>query len=660
MDKYSEIALLYELSLTNLKYYEPEENAKGFIQKLISRKGLNYGAVWQYQSSTEEEMHYKLLYGLPALSEHATLAVESYEEILQNNGLLISEKSLFNHQNLNGYFAYFGMADVGILELFVKNNDQKLSYDKLISLKDVVNQLAVSIKSSQSYLHLQKEVTMRQEAQRLLRANEEKFQSIINNVQLGLLEVDLNEKIIYANKAFCELTGYSLNELKGKNASKLFVKDKAMRKMVEEQNANRTDGDSGAYEVPIIDKYGKKKYIIISGAPNYDEKGNIIGSIGIHLDITEQKKLGIENEFKDLRIKKLFDISLDALVSMNEQGNIFEWSKQAENIFHYTAEEAINRKLSDLIIPEKYREAHDKGMEKFHETGEGPVLNKRFEITAIRKGGEEFPIELTIFPIEYEGFFYFTSFIRDISELKNSRESMQKALEEQKKLNEMKTKFISMTSHELRTPLTTIKSNTEILNYLIENSDSIDPSKISKNVKRMDHNILRLNQLIDNILLIGKIGSGKVNFNPVPTDMQDFIDHSVFPNLVKKPTLESTGKPFLVSIDHGLFTQVLNNLVENAFKYSPESNKKPIVSMHFKPTHLELHVQDFGIGIPEKEQENLFDTFFRASNVDNIQGTGLGLAIVKDFVNLHDGNISVKSIPEQGSTFIVSLPKLNA
>lgn len=130
----------------------------------------------------------------------------------------------------------------------------------------------------------------RQKWEYQLRLQEEKFRNIISNMNLGLLEVDLNDVIIYANQGFCEMSGYKLEELKGKKAADLFLREED-RPKIKDKNDQRVKSISDSYEIEILDKYGKPHWWFVSGAPNYNDKGQMIGSIGIHLDITEQKRL---------------------------------------------------------------------------------------------------------------------------------------------------------------------------------------------------------------------------------------------------------------------------------------------------------------------------------------------------------------------------------
>lgn len=653
------LSLLYELSLTNLKHLTPHETAKNFIRKFLSRKSLHAGAVWVIDYYDEHLITFQKIYSIPETDEFKAVEMSTFHQAFGESEMSIRSSPLFaGEESQEGRYVYFKLGDFGLLELFHNGMTPVVfSKDSFRPFLDVITQFAVSLESGFSYQKLQIEIRQREEAEKLLKDSEEKYKRIIDNIKLGLMEVDNDEIIQHANKPFLELTGYELSELVGKNASEVFL-DPDAKKAMQAQNESRRKGESSSYEISLRSKSGEEKWAIISGAPNYNKKGELIGSIGIHLDITEEKKLRLENEFKDTQLKKLFEKSLDALITMDADGNVFEWSPRATEIFGYTAEEIIGKKMSDAIIPAELREFHEKGMKHYLKTGEGPVLNNRIEVLGLRKTGEEFPIELTIFPLKYREAHYFTAFVRDITQIKASKENMEKALARQKELNTLKSKFISMTSHELRTPLTTIKSNTELLGYQLDHHDNLQRDRLIKNVSRINDNVERLNQLINNILMIGKLDSDKVPFNPERMDVHHYVTNDLrndFKARQQTFKLVENGEVSEVLLDKKLFSHIIVNLLENAFKYS-EGSQTPELIVSYNKDQLKISVKDYGIGIPEEDQEKLFETFYRASNVGNIQGTGLGLSIVKQFVELHGGSIEVESHMGEGTTFIVNFP----
>lgn len=661
-----QLSLLYELSLTNLNYRDPEDTARKFIKKLLSRKNLRYGAVWRIESGDAQNMNFRRIYSMPKVAELQCIPMNVFTQNFGESELHFTDHSLFAGSEMEGQFVYIKLREFGLLELYDESvSNDWLSTKSFYPLLDVITQFAVSLESGYDYMNLQEEIRQRQIAEALFTASEEKYRRIIDNIQLGLLEVDNDEVIQHANKSFLDLLGYQWHEIEGRKASDVFIgeSEKESHEVINKHNALRGEKKSSSYEILLRDKKGNKKWLIISGTPNYDAHHQLIGSIGIHLDITEQKQLEEEVEFKDSRLEKLFQMSLDALITINEGGQIIEWNPQAEKIFGYSYDEVKGKRLSETIIPHQHREAHDQGMQHFNKTGEGPVLNNRIEITALRKGGIEFPIELTIFPIQSKNHHYITAFVRDITEIKKSQQNLERTLQRQKELNNLKSQFIAMTSHELRTPLTTIRSNTELASFQLVNHDDLDRERLQKNISRINDNVDRLNTLINNILIIGQVDSNKVPFNPERVRLIDFVKDRVLPDItqIEKPIkLKIEGEEAPVKIDKKLFWHILSNLLENAIKYSPESEESPELSIDFSSEHMvKIKVQDHGMGIPAEDVKRLFDSFFRASNVGNIQGSGLGLAIVKEFIKLHDGSIEVESKINHGTIFTILIPKAN-
>jgi len=653
------LTLLYELSLTNTKHQDPRDACRKFIKKFLARKSLQYGAVWKLEAVTDGKVMYSRVYSMPTQPD----VMEANRNVVSNlfaKGLIASTSQSLFHTEFDGRFMYFKLGTFGLLELYDDGKTTNFSKEAFYPFLDVISQFGTNLESSFAFQNLEEEIKLRQKAQKSLKSNEEKYRRIIDNIKLGLMEVDNDDIIQYANKPFLELTGYALGEITGKSATEVFI-DKENEESVElisSQNDQRKEGESDSYEIKILDKAGNEKWVIISGSPNYNESGELIGSIGIHLDITEEKKLREENEFKNAQLQKLFEKSLDGLISINSEGKVFEWSLQAEEIFGYSFDEIKGRDFSETVISYTHRDAHQKGMINYLKAGHSPILNNRIEITALKKNGEEFPVELTLFPLKYKKDHYFTAFVRDITEIKKSKESMERALERQKELNEMKSQFISMTSHELRTPLTTIKTNTELLNYRFNQDGELDRVKLLKSIERVDNNVERLNNLINNILMIGKLDAQKVPFTPEPLIVSDYITDYILPDYHQQGhriQVFIKGEAYEVYLDKSLFMQILNNLIENAIKYTLQS-KAPEIHLYYS-NELEIHIKDYGMGIPEADQKKLFDTFFRASNVGNIKGTGLGLAIVHKFVQLHGGTIEVQSKELIGTTFIIKFPR---
>ncbi|MBK6294852.1 MAG: HAMP domain-containing histidine kinase [Rhodoferax sp.] len=234
------------------------------------------------------------------------------------------------------------------------------------------------------------------------------------------------------------------------------------------------------------------------------------------------------------------------------------------------------------------------------------------------------------------------------------------ALEKQTELNQLKSRFVSMTSHEFRTPLAAILSSTELLKYY---EQRLAPQERAELVDGIGQSVQRMTTMLDDILLIGRAEADRLDFAPAPLPLRAFCQ-SVVEELARsrrgggKPDQRiefSLGTPDAEPVlDEALARRILGNLLSNALKYSPED--KPVrLTVHAHAAGVRFTVEDQGIGIPDTDLPRLFETFHRASNVGNISGTGLGLAIVKKAVDLHGGSIAVHSELGRGTTFTVIL-----
>lgn len=245
----------------------------------------------------------------------------------------------------------------------------------------------------------------------------------------------------------------------------------------------------------------------------------------------------------------------------------------------------------------------------------------------------------------------------NISEQKSTEQKMLKALKKEKELSELKSRFVSMASHEFRTPLSTILSSANLIARLNEPGKE---DKRLKNVERIKSSVKNLIDILNEFLSIGRLEEGALQMKKEVFDLMDFME-TIIQELqhVQKPgqevRLTSDQETIHVNLDKQFTRNVFLNLLSNALKYSPQH--KPVdLMISTKDTSLTVKVMDQGIGIPEDEQQNLFNLFFRARNVTNIEGTGLGLPIVKKYIELMNGEITFESKLEQGSTFTITLP----
>ena len=249
------------------------------------------------------------------------------------------------------------------------------------------------------------------------------------------------------------------------------------------------------------------------------------------------------------------------------------------------------------------------------------------------------------------------SVVQDVTDREQSKINLRNALKKERELGELKSRFVSMASHEFRTPLTSILSSVDLIRL---HGDRGNLAGQQKHISRVKSSVRNLTMILDDFLSLEKLESGVIQLHPKPTQFVDFIADLIEEvSLIAKEGQEilhdHQGDPN-VEIDEQLLKNILLNLLSNAIKYS-STNKSITIQSGKKKNFLFIHVIDQGIGIPHKEQQEMFTRFFRASNAANIQGTGLGLTIVKRYVDLMDGSISFTSEPNEGSTFTLELPQ---
>ena len=243
-------------------------------------------------------------------------------------------------------------------------------------------------------------------------------------------------------------------------------------------------------------------------------------------------------------------------------------------------------------------------------------------------------------------------------ELTNSESKLKLSLAKEKELGQLKSSFISVASHQFRTPLAIIQSNTELIDMLNNAEGKKEQEKYTKVPSRITAAISKMTDLIDDVLVLGKLTSGNIHYDPEDTDLRVFCEKLAKEfNLIQQDDrileLKIVGEPHNVKLDATLLEHAMSNIISNAFKYSV-SKDNPQLTICFKPSEVVLSVKDYGIGIPEDEQINLFQPFFRADNAIEIKGTGLGLSIAKEYVEVNQGKIQCKSILGEGSCFEIT------
>ncbi|MDM3856655.1 MAG: hybrid sensor histidine kinase/response regulator [Aphanizomenon gracile PMC649.10] len=241
---------------------------------------------------------------------------------------------------------------------------------------------------------------------------------------------------------------------------------------------------------------------------------------------------------------------------------------------------------------------------------------------------------------------------------------LKQALEKEKELNQLKSRFITIASHEFRTPLAIIASSSGILQKF---SDRLNEERKQEHLQTIQHTIKHITQILDDVLMINRAEADKIELHLEAADIVDFCHHlqSAIAESNNQHTINSSvdlgqetiTNSLIIQFDKKLLQQIITNLLNNAIKYSPNHNLVNF-SLTKADDKIIFKISDHGIGIPEADQDNLFASFHRGSNVGNIAGTGLGLSIVKKCVDLHQGEINIDSQIGKGTTVTITIPYL--
>jgi len=354
--------------------------------------------------------------------------------------------------------------------------------------------------------------------------------------------------------------------------------------------------------------------------------------------------------------------SLDGIIIIDANGKIVEYSESAERIFGYKKIDILGESMAELIVPERYRDAHNNGMQRMRDTGKANILGQRIEIEALRANGEEFMSELAISRSRSSSGDIFIAYIRDISEAKAAEQALRDAKDAAELANKAKTQFISAMSHEIRTPFNAVLG---IFDILGETKLTKDQKQLIQTAEKTSQSLLRI---INDVLDYARISSGSVKIVKEP-----FHAPSVFDDVYRLFAMQAKDSNIVLKIigegadnihlsgDQGRIRQILMNFVSNAIKYTRDGTVELIVETQKGgggAYNLVCKVKDNGRGISKEKQSHLFDEFYMVEDVDTrtTEGTGLGLTICKILTKMMGGTIGVESELGDGATFWVNIP----
>lgn len=486
------------------------------------------------------------------------------------------------------------------------------------------------------------------------------FKDLFENTSDLIHFLTFDGQIELVNTMWLKTLGYKKEEVEGKSIYN-FIHQPCIEEYKTLRNTAIATKQSIELVTTFISKEGKE--VVAEGQIScFDTAGKAPYTRGVFKNITARKKAEKEIENSEKRLKTFIHSGPDAVVVINENQEILEWNPRAQTIFGYSAAEVMGSSLSETIIPPQYREAHNRGMANFLKNGEGPVLNKTIEITALHKKGHEFYINLSISNVKLDGQWIFIAFLSDITDRKKTEEALihrEAELLQAKLLEEKKDEFISIASHELKTPLTTIKSYAQLALNMVKDEY---PTDVQNCLIKVDQYAGKLNILINELLDVSRIHGGKLSISKTEIEM-----HTYFSEVINSMQQITAGHKIVleknevvkVNIDTLRLEQVITNLIGNAAKYSP-GKEIIIVNSVKKDNAVVVSFTDYGIGISPEKSTKIFDRFYRIDEASKyFSGLGIGLFISAEIIKQHGGSIWVESKEGEGSTFYFSLPASN-
>lgn len=502
----------------------------------------------------------------------------------------------------------------------------------------------------------------------LTRANNEiRRLSLVASATDSLVSIlDAEENIEWVNESFEKLTGYRLAEIQGKK-----IKDMLSGPETDAATLERIRKQTEAC-VPVTEeilnyaKDGRKFWMKTNINPVFDQRGKLAKFIAVGTDITILKEYERNITTIAKELSELIESANAVIFGIDASGGVNEWNTLAVSVTGYSKEHAFGKQLLELLVSKEDWE--DTGLMMRSVLQGYPVGH--YEFPMVNRAGNKLILLLSATP-RRNGSGEITGLLavgQDITELTQYRQSLeekvkerthklQAALEKEKELVTLKSRFASMVSHEFRTPLATIRLS---VNHIKKYKSRMSPDAIDSKIKVVSEQVDHMTHMLEEVLTLGKAEESKIQISKRKVNIETFFagiqeevenifkhSHTIHRMLVMQQNEIET--------DVDLLRNVFINLLSNAIKFSPGKTDIYLEGRQ-EGKLLIVQVRDEGLGIPEEELPKIFDPFHRGTNVATIQGTGLGLSIVKKAVDLIGGEVAVWSKPGKGTVFTVTIP----
>ncbi len=485
---------------------------------------------------------------------------------------------------------------------------------------------------------------------RELQKTKERFELVVNSVHDIIFQTDGDGLWTFLNKAWEDIMEFSLEESIGSMFFSYLHPDDVQRNQELFLPLINREKAYCAHQIRYVAKSGKVKCMKVFAILTFDEAGNVNGTTGTLQDITMQKENAEKYELLANNVS-------DVVCIYDMLGSYVYVSPSVKFLIGFSAEELMGKHVLDFLDTKEFNSFEQLKAAMLDSKSHNKVLEHHIRT----KDGKWRIIETSsrIIFDENSRPVNFISSSRLIEKRKRAENAIINALKDAQDVSNLKSKFISLVSHEMKTPMTSIYSGVEIMEMKAQRSNQIDQT-FFRQFDIIKSEVGRLNELVEKILFWGKVESGKISTAKEVINVVDLLqnvcaEHNRIQADGRKIAMRIKGNPVLILIDPMHLRHILGNLMSNAFKYS-SGKTNPELNIEFAKKNWKITVIDQGIGIPESEVVHLFQSFFRASNVEHIHGNGLGMVVVKHFVEMNDGLLKVDSKENAGTKISIAFP----